>query len=114
MSPVAPVTPDQSPKLPPAVELDQVRFRYAGGPDILHIPSLLIERHERVFLYGPSGSGKTTLLAEWDHRCARGARLRRGQRRSPYGEFSVALAHDVLYPTLNERTDHTPGPLSRW
>jgi putative ABC transport system ATP-binding protein len=45
-----------------AVELDQVRFRYADGPNILHIPSLIVERRERVFLYGPSGSGKTTLL----------------------------------------------------
>jgi putative ABC transport system ATP-binding protein len=62
MSPGAPVAPNQPAKLPTAVELDQVRFRYAGGPDILHIPSLVIERHERVFLYGPSGSGKTTLL----------------------------------------------------
>ena len=62
MSPAAPVATDRPPPLHPAVELDQVRFRYAGGPDILHTPSLLIEGRERVFLYGPSDSGKTTLL----------------------------------------------------
>ena len=47
-----------------AIELDQVRFRYGDGPDLLHIPSLIIEHRERVFLYGPSGSGKTTLLEQ--------------------------------------------------
>jgi putative ABC transport system ATP-binding protein len=62
MSQVAPAAPTESSKLAPAVELSQVRFRYEGGPDILHIPSLVVERHERIFLYGPSGSGKTTLL----------------------------------------------------
>jgi putative ABC transport system ATP-binding protein len=62
MSQVAPAAPTESAKLAPAVELTQVRFRYEGGPDILYIPSLVIQRHERIFLYGPSGSGKTTLL----------------------------------------------------
>ena len=62
MSPVATMTPDQPLQVHSAVELDQVAFRYAGGPDILDIPSLRIERHKRVFLYGPSGSGKTTFL----------------------------------------------------
>jgi putative ABC transport system ATP-binding protein len=62
MSQVAPAAPTESAKLLPAVELSQVRFRYEGGPDILYIPSLVIQRHERIFLYGPSGSGKTTLL----------------------------------------------------
>ena len=37
-------------------------------------------------------------------------RLRRGQRRPPCGEFAVALAHAVLYPTLHGRTDRAPGP----
>jgi putative ABC transport system ATP-binding protein len=45
-----------------AVELEGLRFRYQGGPEILNIPSLVIGHKERVFLYGPSGSGKTTLL----------------------------------------------------
>jgi putative ABC transport system ATP-binding protein len=62
MSQVVPATASPSSLLSPAVELTEVRFRYAGGPDILYIPSLVIERHERIFLYGPSGSGKTTLL----------------------------------------------------
>jgi hypothetical protein len=46
MSPVAPLIADQSEKLSPAVDLNQVRFRYTGGPNILHLPSLVIERHE--------------------------------------------------------------------
>jgi ABC-type bacteriocin/lantibiotic exporter with double-glycine peptidase domain len=54
MSQVAPAAPTESAKLLPAVELSQVRFRYEGGPDILYIPSLVIQRHERIFLYGPS------------------------------------------------------------
>ena len=62
MSPMAPLTPDQRSQMSSAVELEQVRFRYGDGPNILHIPSLTVERRERVFLYGPSGSGKTTLL----------------------------------------------------
>jgi putative ABC transport system ATP-binding protein len=62
MSQVAPMAPAEPAELSPAVELDRVRFRYEGGPDILQIPSLVIARHERIFLYGPSGSGKTTLL----------------------------------------------------
>ena len=32
------------------------------GPPVLSIPSLEIQRGERIFIYGPSGSGKTTLL----------------------------------------------------
>jgi putative ABC transport system ATP-binding protein len=62
MSQVMPVVLDERARLSPAIEFKQVRFRYAGGHDILHIPSLIIGRQERIFLYGPSGSGKTTLL----------------------------------------------------
>lgn len=46
----------------PAVVLDQLRFAYKQGRDILDIPSLAVPRREKVFLFGPSGSGKTTLL----------------------------------------------------
>lgn len=46
----------------PAVELQDVRFRYRGGRDVLDIPELRVMRGERLFLHGPSGSGKTTLL----------------------------------------------------
>ena len=45
-----------------AVHLRQLRFRYGGGPSVLDIPELTLERGTRAFLYGPSGSGKTTLL----------------------------------------------------
>lgn len=45
-----------------AIEIKNLEFSYAGGPKVLQIPSLQVERGERVFLRGPSGSGKTTLL----------------------------------------------------
>ena len=45
-----------------AIELEQVKFRWPGGPALLDIPRLQVMRGERVFLRGPSGSGKSTLL----------------------------------------------------
>jgi putative ABC transport system ATP-binding protein len=46
----------------PAVQLEDVRFSYGGGPVVLDVPSLRLEAGTRTFLHGPSGSGKTTLL----------------------------------------------------
>jgi len=46
----------------PALEIEQLKFHYRAGRDILDIPQLVINTGERVFLFGPSGSGKTTLL----------------------------------------------------
>lgn len=46
----------------PAVLVEDARFAYVRGKAVLHLPSLRIERGEKVFIYGPSGSGKTTLL----------------------------------------------------
>jgi putative ABC transport system ATP-binding protein len=62
MTPAIPLRSPEASKSAPTVKLEDVRFRYEGGPEILHIPSLAIGSTERVFLYGPSGSGKTTLL----------------------------------------------------
>ena len=45
-----------------AIDIQRLRFRYGGGPWVLDIPQLTLERGERAFLFGPSGSGKTTLL----------------------------------------------------
>ncbi len=45
-----------------AVDVRRLRFRYGGGPWVLDIPELSLERGTRAFLFGPSGSGKTTLL----------------------------------------------------
>ena len=45
-----------------ALDIEEVRFHYRAGKEILRIPRLQIEPKERVFLFGPSGSGKTTLL----------------------------------------------------
>jgi putative ABC transport system ATP-binding protein len=46
----------------PAIELENVRFAWPGGPALLHIPRFSVARGERLFLRGPSGSGKSTLL----------------------------------------------------
>ena len=45
-----------------AIDIRNLRFRYGGGPWVLDIPALTLERGTRAFLFGPSGSGKTTLL----------------------------------------------------
>ena len=45
-----------------AIDIRSLRFRYRGGPWVLDIPELTLERGTRAFLFGPSGSGKTTLL----------------------------------------------------
>ena len=45
------------------VDVRDVRFRWHGqDKDLLHIPELVINRGEHLFVQGPSGSGKTTLL----------------------------------------------------
>jgi putative ABC transport system ATP-binding protein len=62
MPPAAPLSTPQGSEATPVVECEGLRFRYEGGPEVLHIPSLVIGYKERIFLYGPSGSGKTTLL----------------------------------------------------
>jgi putative ABC transport system ATP-binding protein len=53
---------NSSPSRELAVDIENLRHRYASGPLVLHIPKLEVARGERVFLFGPSGSGKTTLL----------------------------------------------------
>ncbi len=45
-----------------AIDIQGLRFAYKGGPPVLDIPELQLQREARTFLYGPSGSGKTTLL----------------------------------------------------
>jgi putative ABC transport system ATP-binding protein len=45
-----------------AIELENVKFAWPGGPCLLDIRRFQVARGERVFLRGPSGSGKSTLL----------------------------------------------------
>jgi zinc transport system ATP-binding protein len=46
----------------PAVELEDVRFAYPGGPDVLREVELRLARGEFVAVAGPNGGGKTTLV----------------------------------------------------
>jgi len=47
----------------PAITLCDISVRHTpGGPVVLDIPQLTIERGERAAFIGPSGAGKTTLL----------------------------------------------------
>ena len=45
-----------------AIAIEDLRFAYRAGREVLRIDRLDIAAGERVFLHGPSGSGKTTLL----------------------------------------------------
>jgi ATP-binding cassette, subfamily B, bacterial len=44
-----------------AVDIDDVAFAYASGPDVLHDVSMTIAPGERIALVGPTGAGKSTL-----------------------------------------------------
>jgi ABC-type multidrug transport system fused ATPase/permease subunit len=48
---------------PPLLELDDVSFGYADGPEVLHGVSFSVPAGSRVALVGPSGAGKSTILA---------------------------------------------------
>ena len=45
-----------------AIAIEDLRFAYRAGREVLRIDALDIASGERVFMHGPSGSGKTTLL----------------------------------------------------
>lgn len=45
-----------------AIRLEDVRFSYGKGREVLRIRDFETKRGEHVFVFGPSGSGKTTLL----------------------------------------------------
>ena len=53
-------TGDVSNRVAPSLELDNVHFAYATGPEVLHGISLTVPAGSTVALVGPSGGGKTT------------------------------------------------------
>ena len=47
----------------PIIHLQDVHFRWPEQEeDLLHIPELVVNKGDHLFIQGPSGSGKTTLL----------------------------------------------------
>jgi putative ABC transport system ATP-binding protein len=44
------------------IRIEQLRFGYDGGPDVLRLPQFALEAESNVLVVGPSGCGKTTLL----------------------------------------------------
>lgn len=46
----------------PVLRVENLRFGYGRGADLLDVPALTLDANESLFLFGPSGSGKSTLL----------------------------------------------------
>jgi putative ABC transport system ATP-binding protein len=44
------------------IRLEQLRFRYDGGEDVLRLDAFALDPESNVLVVGPSGCGKTTLL----------------------------------------------------
>ena len=44
------------------IRIEQLRFGYRNGDDVLRLPEFILEPQSNVLVVGPSGCGKTTLL----------------------------------------------------
>lgn len=44
------------------IRLEQLRFNYSGGEDVLRVDAFVLEPQSNTLVVGPSGCGKTTLL----------------------------------------------------
>ena len=44
------------------IRIEQLRFGYDGGPDVLRLGRFVLEPQSNILVVGPSGCGKTTLL----------------------------------------------------
>ena len=44
------------------IRLEQLRFGYNGGDDVLRLDEFVLEPESNILVVGPSGCGKTTLL----------------------------------------------------
>jgi ATP-binding cassette subfamily C protein len=77
-----------------SVRVEDVRFGYAGGAEVLHGVGVAVGAGERVALVGPSGAGKTTL-----------AKLVTGVHRPGAGRILLGgVALDTLSPEQVRRT----------
>lgn len=57
-----PLMEAESPQPAPLYRLDDVRFRYGSGAEVIHGVSFSVGQGEMVGLIGPNGAGKSTLL----------------------------------------------------
>ena len=44
------------------IRIEQLRFGYSGGPDVLRLPQFALEAESNILVVGPSGCGTTSLL----------------------------------------------------
>ncbi len=83
--------------MPPAIEFDQVEFRYPGGQKVLDGLSLAIEPGETLVLVGRSGMGKSTILKLINHLLVPTAGVVRIEGRATTEWDPIALRRRIGY-----------------
>jgi osmoprotectant transport system ATP-binding protein len=83
--------------MPPAIEFDQVEFRYPGGQKVLDGLSLAIEAGETLVLVGRSGMGKSTILKLINHLLVPTAGVVRVEGRATTEWDPIALRRRIGY-----------------
>ena len=104
-----PSDPTPVPQLSDAVHLDDVRFQYATGEEVLHGVDLEIKRGQTLALVGATGAGKSTIVkllgrfydpsagaVRWDGHDLRDFNLQDLRRRIAYVPQQTFLFSDTL------------------